>query len=364
MARGYNRLVGYGVYPGLDENGDGILDINVNQNETPDYAEPFLMYYVEPDNFVYGDDFNHNGVVDVRENDNRPDYPYNLDTKGYHTFVRLHPGERWKFRSGRYDVQQMAADGRNRTNYLKVEYTISRKRLGALNLYYTGELVHDSIQEPVYQIVIDPLASQAQNVAIEIRPDQLLMRNSRVHTLFLKTNFTGIRRLNVMNKLRYQLNDRQKDTFSDGISQSDANITNLALISKADYTWTAGNLTFTPMVKFMMERQKAPDRVALSRRTYSLFPILRADYRLAPNTVAKIGVQGLPGFKHRFRNLDNSSENADAVHYIAAMQNQSNYRGYGLTISLGYRSSRIESPGLSEERTRRFREIFMQAWIE
>jgi hypothetical protein len=362
--RGYNRLVGYGVYPGLDENGDGILDTNVNQNETPDYAEPFLMYYVEPDNFVYGDDFNHNGVVDVRENDNRPDYPYNLDTEGYHTFVRFQTGGHWKFLSGRYDVRQMAANGRNRTNYVKVEYATTHKQLGTLNAYYRGELVYDSIEEPVYQIVIDPLARQAQNVAIEIRPDQLLMRNSRVHTLFLKTSFTGIHGMNVINKLRYQLNDRQRDTFEDGTLQSGANIINLALVSKADYTWTVGDLTVAPMAKFMMEQQRASDQVALSRRTYTLFPILRTDYRFSPNTLAKVGIQGLPGFRHRFRNLDNHSEDTNATHYIVALQNRSNYRGYGLTISLGYRSSRIESPELPEERVRRFKEFFMQAWIE
>ena len=69
------RDIGFGVFPGLDDNGDGIIDTNVNDNLLPDYVEPFLMYYVESEEFVYGDDFNNNGVVDSRENDNKPDYP-------------------------------------------------------------------------------------------------------------------------------------------------------------------------------------------------------------------------------------------------------------------------------------------------
>ena len=35
--------IGFGVFPGLDEDGDGTPDTNVNDNELPDYLEPFLM---------------------------------------------------------------------------------------------------------------------------------------------------------------------------------------------------------------------------------------------------------------------------------------------------------------------------------
>ena len=362
--RGYNRSVGQGVFPGLDENGDGVLDMNVNQNETPDYAEPFLMYYVEPDRFVYGDDFNHNGVVDARENDNLPDTPYHLDSRGYHAFVQLKPRNRLGLRVGRYDVRQMAGDGRNRSTYVKAKVSIVREGLGTVGLYYTGERVHDGIRDPVYQVVVTPLAQKAQNIAIEARPDPLLMRNSMAHTLFLKTRYIGIRGLNVINKLLYERNGLRKDTFEDGTSQPNANLTRWALVGKADYTYHLGDLAITPMVKFMMERQRASDRVALSRHTYALFPVLRVIYPLSPRTTAKFGVQGLPGFKHRVRNPDNASQDSDATHYIVALQHRSMYVGYGLAISLGYRSSRTEWVGLPDTPVRRFRELFIQAWIE
>lgn len=362
--RGYNRSVGQGVFPGLDENGDGVLDINVNENETPDYAEPFLMYYVEPDPFVYGDDFNHNGVVDARENDNLPDYPYNLDSRGYHAFAQLKPRDRLDIRVGYYDVRQMAGEGRNRSTYVKAEYSIRREGLGTVGLYYTGERVYDSIRDPVYQVVITPLAQKAQNIAIDVRSDPLLMRNSTVHRAFLSTGYTGIKGLNVVNKILYERNGLHKDSFEDGTSQSDAQITRSTLVSKADYTYRFGDLSVTPMVKFMLERQKASDRVVLSRHTYTLFPIIRAAYRLSPKTTVKLGVQGLSGFKHRFRNPDNASEDSDATHYILAVQHRSMYAGYGLGISLGYRSTRTEWVGLPDAPVRRFRELFIQAWVE
>ena len=68
-----------GVYPGLDEDNDNIPDDDRNANGIPDYEEPFLLYHSDPQEFVYGLDLNNNGVIDVRENDNKPDYPYDRD---------------------------------------------------------------------------------------------------------------------------------------------------------------------------------------------------------------------------------------------------------------------------------------------
>ena len=73
-----------GVFPGKDEDGDGIPDNNRNSNELPDYFEPFLMYDVDPDEYDYGPDLNQNHVIDTREDDRKPDYPYDADLKGGH----------------------------------------------------------------------------------------------------------------------------------------------------------------------------------------------------------------------------------------------------------------------------------------
>ena len=61
-----------GVFPGNDEDNDGIPDTNRNGNALPDYVEPFLLFAVEPDVYFYGRDWNHNGIADVREDDLEP----------------------------------------------------------------------------------------------------------------------------------------------------------------------------------------------------------------------------------------------------------------------------------------------------
>ena len=67
-----------GIFPGLDENNDFISDFNQNDNENspnliPDYEEPFLRFYTDRPEFLYGMDMNHNGWIDRFENDEEAD---------------------------------------------------------------------------------------------------------------------------------------------------------------------------------------------------------------------------------------------------------------------------------------------------
>ena len=66
----------------MDENNDLIPDSDQNFNGIPDWTEPILFYDADPPDFIYGIDFNNNGVVDYRENDALPDYPYPRDPPG------------------------------------------------------------------------------------------------------------------------------------------------------------------------------------------------------------------------------------------------------------------------------------------
>ena len=80
-----------GVFPGNDLDNDGIADNNKNNNDLPDYDEPFLMFDVDPDEFVFGNDFNNNGIPDFREDDMKLDTPYDLDRQGRHFSFRVSP---------------------------------------------------------------------------------------------------------------------------------------------------------------------------------------------------------------------------------------------------------------------------------
>ena len=105
-----------GVFPGQDDDNDGLPDTNRNFNDVPDYVEPFLMYYVESNDFFYGLDRNNNDDPDVREDDLDPDYPYDADQRGIHLFGQLDLTPQWSLGAGRYDIEQIAGGGAQQVN--------------------------------------------------------------------------------------------------------------------------------------------------------------------------------------------------------------------------------------------------------
>ena len=348
--------IGYGTFPGLDKERDGIVDINVNQNRFPDYQEPFLMYFVEPDEFVYGDDMNNNGVVDERENDNTPNYPYDLDNRGLHLFVALNSSDNLGLRLGRYQVRQPAGGGENQVSYAKLEGVVAREGIGEMGVRYRIKRVRDDIPDPVYQAVVNPLS--VTNLATLIRPDLLLMKNSLVNTLFIEARYTGIRNLNFVNAAKLEVNTRQDSDSGAGDS-----IVDWTFVSKANYPYPMGKLTITPMAKFLLQKRRAPSDLLSPLHTYEVFPILKADYALTERTYLRAGMQGLPGFEHRFRNKRAPSGDSNARHYVLNLQTQSIYMGYDLSVNLGFRSTRTRLINLPGEPVQNFKEFFIQARI-
>lgn len=353
---GYGGDFTYGVYPGLDEDQDGEPDTNVNQNEFADHTEPFLMYFTEPDAFAYGDDFNNNGVVDNRENDNRPDYPYNLDSEGYHVFGAFRGfDDALSGRVGRYEMDQDAGYGRNHVTYLEVGYTRRLQRLGRVNLRLRTKRVRDDIADPTYVSIVEPLSTT--NRAIAIRPDHLLMVNSLATTAFAKSEYDEIAGLTVVNATKLDVNKRRDDRIAGDT------ITDWTWVSKADYHYPLGeHFTFTPMAKLLIERLGGPNDLIADRHTYELFPILRLDVALSEDTVLRGGVQGFP-FKHRYRHRESTSSDFDARHYVIAFQTQRSYTGYNLNINVGLRRSREELINLRAGQDQEFTQFFVQARI-
>ena len=109
-----------GIFPGLDKNGNGRPDTNENDNLMPDYAEPFFLFYSDPDVYDYGDDYNNNGIIDEREDDDRPDYPYELDSKGYHVFGSYGEDMGVKTTLGYYKYENIHGGGETDSNTAKL----------------------------------------------------------------------------------------------------------------------------------------------------------------------------------------------------------------------------------------------------
>jgi hypothetical protein len=108
-----------GVYPGLDMDGDLVLDYDKNRNAIEDWREPFLAFDADPPEFAYGIDFNNNLVPDYRENDNEPDYPYRRGERGVHFFydLGLRPSWMTRARLGWYRTKAISGGGRNWATY-------------------------------------------------------------------------------------------------------------------------------------------------------------------------------------------------------------------------------------------------------
>lgn len=77
----------------LDEPNKAVIPkvLNKNENDIPDYVEPFLSYPIDIDFYaaLKAEDVNHNGVLDILENDNLPDYPYKQGRRGLSTGISL-----------------------------------------------------------------------------------------------------------------------------------------------------------------------------------------------------------------------------------------------------------------------------------
>ena len=356
-----NEAIGFGVFPGLDEDRDGTQDTNVNENRLPDYEEPFLMYYVDPDDFVFGDDFNNNKVVDARENDNLPDYPYELDSKGPHLFASYNPLDSLSVTVGYYDIEQIAGGGENRTAYTRVLYRRPLSSWGQLNLNYIGKRVRDNIPTSTYRVVVEPRV--LENFSIEIRPDPLEMRNSLANTFFGRTRFLLADHLRAETILRFDTNKQFEEKEEDFLVQEEGTRNAWALVAKADYTYDWGPFSFMPMFKLTMQKQTFSNVDAPLVENRSTFPIVRLDYRASERTVIRAGLQGLPFFKHRWRNQVDPFEDFDARHWILVLQTRDNYVGYDLSFLLGFRSSRFKFLELEDpegDPTERTSEMFLQ----
>ena len=137
-----------GVFPGKDKDNDGVPDTNRNGNKIPDYDEAFLLFDVEPDEYVYGRDWNHNGVVDYRENDYRLDYPYTPDQRGYHLFGRWHLPGGLALGFGQQQARGIAFGGHNNSTYSYLTFEAERAYFGRLFGEVLVQEVKDDIEDP------------------------------------------------------------------------------------------------------------------------------------------------------------------------------------------------------------------------
>ncbi|MBM3280226.1 MAG: hypothetical protein FJY95_19435 [Candidatus Handelsmanbacteria bacterium] len=364
-----------GIFPGLDDNQDLVPDSDQNINGIPDWTEPILFYDSDPPEFIYGVDFNNNGMVDFRENDALPDYPYRRDRRGLHLFVVYDKlGSLGKWASlGVYRTREPAGGNKANAFYLRYEHEIFSPYIGHLRINDDLKLVKDGVRDDTYiwrdvgytETVPSPYPwltgpnIEARDLNTQLLPpsrDPLSMRNSLVNTFFLESRVTQLTGFNIVNTVQWVNNAQKEDIFDDGTTQESGTQRLFTLVNKVDYTLQAGNLTVRPMYKNLIlrekwdrlkDRQDSTSNSAL--QTVSMrAPILRTKYVFTPKTSFELAFQGLPFWRQSVDRQDrrpkvyNWYPNADLEDkfkewtFILMMSNRSDHYGYSVSSQFGW----------------------------
>jgi len=338
-----------GVYPGWDLDKDGVPDYNRNRNNLPDYVEPFFKYWEEEQVFYWGNDFNHNGVLDYFEDDSLPDYPYYKDERGPHFFVDLRtPLRGLSFRVGRMRIDQIAGSGKNHVDYVSGSYR--RVFPGRARLQWEHELkrVEDDIPNHTFQYLLIEeevdIEGAYQSVFVE---DPLSMRSSVVNRGYVGTRWTPVRGLNLHNNFRYELNHQKEDEFADGTAQGAEDLNTWALVNKANFAWNWNRLTLRPMFKHILLKQDmqngtGPGGIARRQDITEIVPIFLANFAFTDRTSLELGAEGFPFFEERFIDREDESRDFSSQTYLGQIKMKGRSGGFKVFIITGVQYTRKE----------------------
>lgn len=339
------------VLPGRDLDLDGRIDDNQNGNGIPDYLEPFFLYHSDPAEFEYGDDLNNNNIIDHREDDRAPDYPYDVDLEGYHLFIDLEPLRDLRMRLGRFRTDEIWGGGRNDVSYTRVDYERTLFPFGRVLLTNYLKNVRDDIEDDapflsVYspnQLPLQPGTGVGSLLNVQVA-DELWMRDSLVNTSYLDATLFRFANLNINNRLKYQSNWQRATAF-----QPANRLAEWSWVLRADYAWHLRGLTVQPRLKYMVYRRSDREerRYPVSERYF--YPMLMASYALTDQTTVSAGAQGVPFLEAGFRDLSHPETDWNSRDYIVSLTNRTTYQGQQLSLNMGWHLQVVEF----QERARR-----------
>ncbi|MFC1692585.1 hypothetical protein ACFL1R_03670 [Candidatus Latescibacterota bacterium] len=336
-----------GVFPGNDEDHDGIPDNNKNNNYTPDYDEPFLMFDVDPDQFVFGNDYNNNTIPDFREDDMKMDTPYDFDRQGHHIFGRYSPIKNVGIFLGSLRSKGVGLANRTNENYFKLQLNYDVFDIGKLYAEYRYEDIHDNIRDSYIQVKTEQ-AEQAmfsyirtgsklsQFYTRELYYDELEYKNSRVNRLYLDSAIRAIPSVTLENHVKFERNEQVEGTMYDRTYQPHDVIDIMAIVSKIVYTKRWGNWTFSPGVKFRFYKKARSESVQPLDHYFMRIPLVMIKYMISSRTDITLGMQGVPGFNFQYRDLVQSHNDYMWKTYILQFQNRTDYLGYNVWGACGF----------------------------
>ena len=371
-----------GIFPGLDEDSDGIPDTNKDFDALPDHLEPFLMYAADPQIFDYGLDLNHNGFIDARENDTDPDLPYDRDLSGLHVYgaFLLHPGLNLSLGSMR--GRRVAGDEPNDFTYARLSLRRDDPGLGRFYAEGSVERVEDGVPDSlsIYSDRVLTLAEQfdldfaglQRNIQIapfleEPRVDPLLFKNSTWYRLFADARWQSIEGLHMRNKVKFELNDQHGGELFDNTVQDSDSRQRWTMVHKVDYTWdlTKRWRLFTGYkFRYRKEWQSSLSSATIHER-HSI-PLAKLEFRLTERTRFQFGLQGFGSkLPYTVTDLVNPEVDFEQTDTVLMATNDSQYFGYLVTTTFGFnnRKKEFSSPLMAALGDEDFVSAFIRVFI-
>jgi hypothetical protein len=364
-----------GVFPGQDADDDRVIDTDQNSNGRPDWNEAFLRYNADPPEFQYDVDFNNNGLPDMTENDDEPDYPYRRGHQGYHvylSFPKLLPGVD-RLSTGYHRIEDLKGGGRSKAAYLRLEGEQQVGALGKLTVTDVAKRVRDDIPDPSYiwKVTTDLsenlLVVQSTERASQFRilgmrppdPDPMLMRNSTVNTVYLRGDLEPWAGLTVRCRDQLVLNRQHEAQFRDGSGQDSRTILRWTLSNGIGYTRPVGHgLTVRGRGKHMLRWDRGYG-AGVQQRFSMVVPAVDVRYQLSKESRLLFGQEGLPLFPYRYIDHRESGRSYTQRTTLAMGQADWMYWGWSLTVSIGMQwQNRSSDAGDVGERV-----FFLQSYV-
>ncbi len=330
------------VFPGLDENNDLITDFNENVNLTPDYEEPFLRHYIDPPDFLFGVDMNHNTVVDRFENDEEADYPYKKGHRGWNIYGggELYPGV--NITAGRNREWLIAGEETSEALYLMVSALRDVPGTGKFEVFHVLKFVEDTISDNLLQWVQRP----GSIGGLQPFDDPLITEDTMVNQSFVGWKYTR-GNLTFMNKLRFD-HFKQRGAAADRLDNSSF----IGVINKADYPVEIGrNITLIPRWKNIWRKRSQPRTSQLEINELSEIISLSAVFPVLTKSRVEVGVEAII-----FRNSEAIPDPLppeyidDFIGKVFTLQytNRVQYQGYSITSNVGFQVNDINFGNLQD----------------
>jgi len=349
-----------GVFPGNDADNDGLPDNNRNNNRFPDYDEPFLMFDVDPDEFIFGNDYNNNTIPDFREDDMKMDTPYDLQRQGRHFYLRFSPMTSIDIVAGSFRTKGVGVTNRTNDDYFKFILNYDVFDVGKLYAEYRHERIQDNIRDPYIQVdrtmnesyLMPGITATLGRYERELYFDELEYRNSKVNRLFLDSRIRAVPAVTLENHVKFERNYQIEGNMYDKTYQPRDILTTIAMVNKIVYTKRFGNWVFSPGVKFRFYKKMRSESLQPLEHYMMRIPILMLKYIVSQNTDITLGMQGIPWFYLDYNDYVQTQNDFNQKTYTLQIQNKSNYFGYNIWGSVGFTLDQL----MYDEIFRRFEE--------